>query len=545
VQPLLPQNDPDAEARRHQLEKARASYAYSYDVLSPMPLFKDLPWAEHFSATYLGKRLASAADLPANWAAVKAMSLGHPFDELADYAGLFRVFDKPAIVGTWQDDRTFAEQRVAGVESRTLQRMTARPDNFALSPAQFQAVMGDGASLDAAIAEGRAYMTDYAILDGLPPGELDGTPKILPAPIALYCWRDGGADGRGELVPVAIQTAQRPDGTNLYTPKDAPGDWLLAKTLAQVADINVCWMSSHVCRSHFVMEAFVIATARQLSPSHPLAVLLHPHLQFLLGQDELARHIFINPGGYVDRLLGATLDGSKEIARRAYATWSLDPFALPRELADRGVEDTAALPHYPYRDDGMLLWEEIVRYVGAYLALYYPSPADLAADEELQAWLRELVAEDGGRVKGMTGATSDRAVLTQIVSTVIYISGPQHSSLNYPQWEYATYIPNLPMSAYGSMPARGAFDERALLALLPNQKQSLKQIQIMDLLTSYKYDRLGYYDRPFDDPRAAEVLAAFQVALTAVEVRIERRNAVRRIPYRGLLPSRITNSISA
>jgi arachidonate 15-lipoxygenase len=544
LEPRLPQFDPDAARRQAYLAENREVYDYDHTVVSPLPLYREIPWAERFTLEYLAKRTAAIAELPANLAAVKLATLLDPFDELQDYEDVFRLFDKPAIIQTWREDFMFAEQRLSGHEPLQIRRLSAKPDHLAVSEAQFQAVMGKGASLEAAIAEGRAFVTDYAILEGIPAGAYKGARKCLPAPIVLYCWRPDG-QGSGELMPVAIQTGQRPTGENLFTPTGDPGDWLMAKLMAQIAHENVNWMSTHVCRSHFVMEAFVIATARQLAENHPLSILLRPHLQFLLGQDLLARKLFVNPGGYVDRLLGATLEGSLEISRRAYATWSLDQFAYPNELRNRGMDDVSSLPHYPYRDDGKLLWDAIVRYVDRYLALYYPQPADLAGDLELQGWARELAAESGGRVKGMPCPVSTREELTRAVSAVLWISGPQHSAINYPQWEYATFIPNMPMSGYGEPPARGRVDEHALLAFLPDQKQALKQLEIMDLLTAYKYDRLGHYDRPFDDPRAQEVVEDFQRALEAIEATIVARNASRRVAYHGLLPSKITNSISA
>jgi arachidonate 15-lipoxygenase len=71
------------------------------------------------------------------------------------------------------------------------------------------------------------------------------------------------------------------------------------------------------------------------------------------------RNRLINPGGFVDQILGGTLAGSLEVATRAWSTFHFTKNALPTELAGRGVDDVAALPHYPYRDDALLLWDAI------------------------------------------------------------------------------------------------------------------------------------------------------------------------------------------
>ena len=82
------------------------------------------------------------------------------------------------------------------------------------------------------------------------------------------------------------------------------------------------------------------------------------------------------------------------------------------------------------------------------------------------------------------------------------------------------------------------------MRLLPPNKASTTQVQTMRLLTSYHYDRLGYYDEAFTDPKAQSVHDIFQKDLNDIEHRIKARNRVRQYPYLVLLPSEILNSIS-
>ena len=45
----------------------------------------------------------------------------------------------------------------------------------------------------------------------------------------------------------------------------------------------------HLLETHLVTEVFVVVTARQLHPDHPVSQLLSPHLRFTVALDCLAR----------------------------------------------------------------------------------------------------------------------------------------------------------------------------------------------------------------------------------------------------------------
>jgi arachidonate 15-lipoxygenase len=248
----------------------------------------------------------------------------------------------------------------------------------------------------------------------------------------------------------------------------------------------------------------------------------------------------------VDELLAGTLQESLQIVVDAYKSWSLDQFALPRELKNRGVDDVKNLPHYPYRDDGILLWNAINKFVFNYLQLYYKSPADLKADGELQAWARELVAQDGGRVKGMSDRIDTLEQLVEIVTTIIYICGPQHSAVNFSQYEYMGFIPNMPLAAYQAIQQKGDIkDRQALIDFLPPAKPTNTQLSTVYILSDYRYDRLGYYEEEeFTDPNADQVVNKFQQELNVVQRKIELNNKGRLVNYEYLQPRLILNSIS-
>lgn len=557
-QAYLPQHDPDPTLRQPGLASNREHYVYDAARFPPFVVYHKLPATEIFNAGYFTERLSSSVGVPANFAAVKLASLIDRFDELQDYEDLFKLFDPPAIVRNWRDDAMFAEQRVAGVECRVLRRVARLPDNLRLPAATFTAITG--LHIDQAAAEGRLHLADYAILDGLEPGESAGLAKFLYAPLALFCWVDkpGSQDMRretprvGRLVPVAIQLDQRPTKDNLYTPRDGD-EWLMARTAVQASDYALGMMGHHVGVVHLAMENFAMASARQLAHHHPIAALLRPHLRYQMAQDELSRHTFVNHGGYIERLLAPSLAGSLALAGRVFKAWSLRDWALPRELAARGVDDPETLPHYPFRDDGLLIWHATAEYVGNYLDRFYTSDADVHADVELRAWLDELADPTRGNLPGLPSWPPSRGELGELVTNILFTNGPYHSSMNYRQWEYATYIPNYPMALYAPLPPRGSVSdpsdaERAFLELLPPQKQSLAQLEIVNLLTAYQLDQYGHYgdaDPLLTDPAdIREIVTQFQERLASIEAEIQRRNDDRAVPYHGMLPAKISNSAS-
>ena len=193
-----------------------------------------------------------------------------PASSLEDYDQLFQLISLPAASRKLRDDSEFAAMRVAGPNPLAIERMKALDARLPIADLQYQAVMGAHDSLEAALAEGRLYLADYSVFDGALNGSFPAAQKFNYAPLALFAVPPGGRS----LVPVAIQCASRPGpGNPIFLPRDGD-DWLIAKTIVQIADANVHEVVSHLALTHLVIEPFIVATHNQLSPTHPLSVLL-------------------------------------------------------------------------------------------------------------------------------------------------------------------------------------------------------------------------------------------------------------------------------
>ncbi|MEG4815802.1 lipoxygenase family protein [Microcoleus sp. K5-D4] len=566
MKPSLPQDDPNQEQRRDSLNRQQQAYQFDHESLSPLALLKDVPPVENFSSKYIGERILATSELPGNMLAADSRSFLDPLDDLQDYEDFFTLLPLPAVAKIYQTDRSFAEQRLSGANPMMLRLLDAG-DPRAQTLAQissFHPLFDLGQELQ----QKNIYIADYTGSDQhyrapskIGGGSYEKGRKFLPKPRAFFAWRWTGIRDRGELVPIAIQLDPTPN-SHLYTSFDRPVDWLFAKLCVQVADANHHEMSSHLGRTHLVMEPIAIVTARQLAKNHPLSLLLKPHFRFMLTNNELARSYLIAPGGPVDDLLSGSLPETMEIAREACSNWSLDQFAFPTELQNRGMDDPNQLPHYPYRDDGLLLWNAIETFVCGYLKFFYPTNEALVPDVELQTWAQELASNEGGKVKGMPSKIETVEQLIKIVTTIIFTCGPQHSAVNFPQYEYMSFSANMPLAAYRDIPkinASGTLEvitEKDILRLLPPYKRAAEQLKILFILSAYRYDRLGYYDKSFrelyrmsfDEVFAGtpiEFLARqFQQNLNMAEQKIDANNQKRVIPYLALKPSLVLNSIS-
>jgi len=587
MNPCLPQNETyeDKVARTNYLNRQQQDYKYDYNYLAPLVLMEKVPAAENFSVQYIAERVAATAELVPNMLAAKVKSFLDPLDDIQDYEDFFTLLPLPKVAEVYQTNDSFAEQRLSGANPLVLCLLNSDDDRAKVleSIPSFQKDFEPLFNVSQELSIGNIYIADYTGNDSryLGPSLVQGGThakgrKYLPKPMAFFWWRRSGVSDRGKLVPIAIQLDSNPN--SLYTPFEKnPLDWLFAKLCVQIADGNHHEMNSHLCRTHFVMEPIAIGTARQLAENHPLSLLLSPHFRFMLTNNHLGQQRLINPDGPVDELLAGTLGESMELVKDAYQGWNLRDFAFPKEIENRGMDKkddkgNLKLPHYPYRDDGMLVWRAIHTFVSDYLGHFYPAPVDIAQDTELQAWAKELSdQQNGGKVKGMPANFTTLEDLIEIVTTIIFICGPQHSAVNFAQYEYMTFVANMSLAAYRDIPelqsdANGVIIKEVIsdgdiLKLLPPYKRTADQLQSLFTLSAYRYDQLGYYDKSFQDLYGKKlkdvfeneesnhgviisIVGQFQQNLNMVEREIEANNQKRVVPYPYLKPSLILNSIS-
>jgi arachidonate 15-lipoxygenase len=476
---------------------------------------------------------------------------------LEEYNQQFVSIDLPAIAAHFQEDECFAYLRVAGPNPTIIERVQScggdvLSQKFPVTNAQYQAVMGSDDSLAQAVAENRLYVADYAILSGAINGTYPNThQKYIEAPQALFAVPPVGSASQN-LRPIAIQCSQEPGPQSpIFTPAgNDPSEryaWSMAKAVVQVADSNYHEAVAHLGRTHLFISPFVMATHRQLLPTHPLSILLRPHFEGTLNINNGAQSRLMAPKGGVDTNLAATIDCARALTVAGLQTYGFNSAMLPKQLEQRGVADSNALPLYPYRDDALLLWEAIHDWAKAYLSLYYTNDAAVQQDIDLQNWVAELLAFDGGRVVdfGEAGQIQTLSYLIDAVTLIIFTASAQHAAVNFPQGDIMTYAPAMPLAAYAPAPSHSDQTEDEYFELLPPLHQAQGQLELCYLLGQVYHTVLGQYDAQwFVDDRVQSPLQVFQNRLQKIEGAIALRNQTRLYPYPYLQPSKIPQSIN-
>lgn len=473
---------------------------------------------------------------------------------LDDYNKLFTRISLPKISSRFQEDEVFAYMQVAGPNPLMLEQVSDADPFVArltqeLPEGQYSQIIGTSDSVAAAVKEGRLYKADYSMLEGMESSAFPDQQKYTYAPLGLFAVPPQGCSSRN-LLPVAIQCQPGADCKGpVFTPLKGES-WMVAKTILQMADVNYHELVSHLGRTHLVIEPFVLATKRILPKTHRLRVLLDPHFEGTVLINYGSHRSLIAPKRDVDKLLASTIQSDGKLAAQGAQSYlhHFNDVSFPKLLASRGVTNSAQLPEYPYRDDGLLIWNALHDWVSDYLRHCYSSDAQIVADGDLQNWAKELVSDSGGRLQNFgedpSGAIKTLEYLIDTVCNVIFTASAQHAAVNFPQNELMSYAPAFPLAVYSPAPTNPD-ESMDWMEWLPSLEKAENQIKVCYLLGSVYYTQLGGYSKKqFTDSKVNAALKKFQNRLKDIEKEITQKNSSRIMPYKFLLPSQIPQSIN-
>jgi arachidonate 15-lipoxygenase len=473
---------------------------------------------------------------------------------LEHFDAQYRVIDKPFVADFLHEDDLFGYWRVAGNNPVALRGIQALPDNFPLTDEQYRTVMGDDA-LPLALQEKRIYMLDYHYLadavaeEGfLKPEDGENSANIAGysyAAMALFAV----SKTTGKLMPVAIQCGQIPsEDTPLLLPTNGWG-WEMAKYVINAADESEHQLASHLGLTHLLCEAFSLATVRNFQEEHPLYRLLISHFEGTNRINHNAISALLEPYKFVDQLFAAPLDKLLKKVVDARMTYDFSEHFLPKALENRGVNDTKALPDYPYRDDGLLIWNAIAEWVSSYINHYYITNDDIIQDSALMAWVNDIIAN--GKVKGFR-SISTKDELRDTLTMIIFTTSAQHAAVNFTQPAWMMYAPSVCGTLAAPRPESVNKTHADWLNMLPGLLRAASKINIYTTLGEVYHGYLGEYIGwngedifdPVSEPVIYSYLEDFRNKLSEINTIIEERNKTRPYSYPFLMPKNIPASIN-
>ncbi|KAK7498738.1 hypothetical protein BaRGS_00010115, partial [Batillaria attramentaria] len=483
---------------------------------------KSLPPDEQFSNEYKWDIVKTKAQLILTSKLV--MLTSGNWDSLADIRNVYteKIFNLPTGADRWSNDLFFGLQRVCSLNHSLIELCTAIPEKLPVTDEMLKPLL-QGLTLQEALDQKRLFICDLKILEGLPVRP----DFVLCAPIGLFF-----VDSQQQLRPVAIQLFQKPGPDNpIFLPTDHSLTWALVKMWYNNADAAYHQSLTHLGFTHLLMEGVVVSTHR------------HRGLELLVCEN-----------GWVDKTMNFGIKGMFELIARGINSWRLDVHGtLPEDLKQRGLQDLNVLPCYHFRNDALLHYEAINKYVKKYVTLYYDTDEKLKEDWEVQAWAAELVKprdndKGGCGLLGVPGNGQFTSVdqLITVVTSIIYTCSVSHASTNFPQYDEYGFPPNYPGLLRGTPPkTKAEVTEAAILWALPDRPTTLDIMIVTKILSQRGTKPIGDFEVQyvFDD-KAREIVDDFRRDMAQISKKIKERNLRRNPPYTYLDPDIVPNSIS-
>ena len=245
-----------------------------------------------------------------------------------------------------------------------------------------------------------------------------------------------------------------------------------------------------------------MATMRTLPDSHPVLKLLHPHFRYTMAINTTARQSLINPGGIIDKIFSIGGEGKEDLFSRASEAYRVQLTNVKRSIKERGVDDPDELPQYHYRDDGVKVWEALEEYIRNVIGVFYLSDGEVASDPQLQEWAKEIHTKgfpafrSAPEGRGFPSKVESREALIEYCTLIMFTGSAQHASVNFGQYDYASYAPNSPAALRRPPPnVKGASDYKTLLDALPDAESAALNIGIVHALSQFSPDEVRTYRR--------------------------------------------------
>ena len=127
----------------------------------------------------------------------------------------------------------------------------------------------------------------------------------------------------------------------------------------------------------------MVATYRCLPEEHPLFALLVKHFDSTAYMNEYGVNKSVEDGGILSILFSSNMSQVRDLMSKHFKEYTSKDLTFPARIKARGMNKCVDL-NYPYRDDGLLLWDAILKWVKGYLSVFYKTQGEFLKDKDVQ-----------------------------------------------------------------------------------------------------------------------------------------------------------------
>ncbi|KIY02439.1 uncharacterized protein Z520_02578 [Fonsecaea multimorphosa CBS 102226] len=394
------------------------------------------------------------------------------------------IFDEENIGNRpdWWTDAVFAEQQFVGTNPTTIQQASAEWlkafTDASQSSTEIHSLLSSGSPESFYVqdcsyfraAVGADQHADLISNDGM---------RRLCASVSLFQLTDAGVlhplaiavDYKGSLADSVVIFNKRSNPSDPEAKDDWP--WRYAKTCAQVSDWLRHEVTVHLTNTHLVEEVTIVAAHRAFSTDHAVYRLLQPHWLKTLSVNAAARATLVP--NIITKIVGVTDPQLYSFVRDGYKRFDWTGQYVPNDLTARGFppSELASNPkfhNYAYARNMILMWQILRKFVSAVLAIDIHSDEQVAKDDQIGDWTKEMQSDDGGQMKSFPVIKTFED-LVDAVTMCIHIASPQHTAINYLQAYYQTFVISKPSALFSPLPKSlddlKAYEEEDMVAAYP------------------------------------------------------------------------------
>jgi len=323
------------------------------------------------------------------------------------------------------------------------------------------------------------------------------------------------------------------DGKNYYPPQPDANRreidrWEHVKFAFRSSILTGVTLKDHLASVHLKLANIVTTVVREALPIyHPMRRFITPFTYRTIEVNRGAAAYLCAEMGVLHRATALTAKGVVDGFQAALKT----PYRPLLSSLEGPIFDALG-DQYPFRQDAIDFQHIVRKFVTAYVDVYYPTNADLVADENFRQFWKELLLHTS-RDDNIPNISSKKD-LCELLTQYITLVTAYHKMVG----SVSEYVTN-PVAATGKIrPDKNVADVQASLQTL-----------IIALFTSYPQPKLldNFQHLLLEDEyysQTKNIFTQFTKDLKQLQEKIEQRNLIRPYPYNAFNPKYLLSAVS-